>query len=548
VSRGQEAEPAAPVIDIREVAWDHPDAVQLRAAQEAEIRARYRVDEPEPGVHPSAADMTSFFVAYVDSEPAGCGGLRAIDRTHGEIKRMYVVPERRGSGLAPAILRVLEDDATARGWTRLVLETGTGQPEAVRLYEREGYTPIPLFGDYVGEPTSLCFGKALKGDTSTRIRALDGLRGVAALIVLLHHMTLLNPVLAALALVPGTPPPAPGSWTWFGAMSPAFAGEAVLVFFVLSGVVVTLPALRPGFDWLAYFPRRFVRLVLPVLASLLIAFALALVTPQDPATAEGAWAAMFSIRDPDFYLVLSGAELLHGNTVLNGSLWTLAYELLFSLMLPLYVVVAVATRRWWIGVAMLSLLCISLSAHVSPNWTYLPVFLIGSLFAVSLPRLRALVARMTVPQRTVAGIACAALVVGLVTATLPGAAWLPAAPGLSELAGSLPMAVAGLLVFAALLWSPFQWLLELRPVRWLGRVSFSLYLIHAPIVLSTNAVLSGAPWYIRSLVAFPISLVAAELFTRFIEAPAHRWSKVVGRWSRALVDRAAVDRATPGRT
>jgi GNAT superfamily N-acetyltransferase len=148
--------------DIREVVWDHPDAELLREAQQAEIRDRYQVDEPEPGVHPSAADMTCFFVAYVGTEPVACGGMRQIDAAHGEIKRMYVVPARRGTGLAPAILETLEGDARARGWTRVVLETGTSQPEAVRLYEREGYTPIPLFGDYIGETTSLCYEKVLK--------------------------------------------------------------------------------------------------------------------------------------------------------------------------------------------------------------------------------------------------------------------------------------------------------------------------------------------------------------------------------------------------
>jgi putative acetyltransferase len=148
-------------VDIVRVEWDHPDAASLRAAQEAEIRERYEVDEPEPGVHPSAADMTCFYVAYVDGEPAACGGMRAIDAEHGEIKRMYVAPERRGTGLAQAILLELEDDARVRGWTRVVLETGTKQPDAVRLYEREGYTAIPLFGDYIGEATSLCFEKVL---------------------------------------------------------------------------------------------------------------------------------------------------------------------------------------------------------------------------------------------------------------------------------------------------------------------------------------------------------------------------------------------------
>ena len=57
---------------------------------------------------------------------------------------------------------MLEDDARARGWARVVLETGTGQPEAVRLYEREGYQAMPQFGDYIGEATSLCFEKPLK--------------------------------------------------------------------------------------------------------------------------------------------------------------------------------------------------------------------------------------------------------------------------------------------------------------------------------------------------------------------------------------------------
>jgi len=151
----------ANTFDIRPVSWDDADAAALRAEQEAEIRERYGVDDPEPGVHPSAADMTSFYVAYVNGEPAACGGLRAIDSEHGEIKRMYVAPARRGSGLAPAILETLEADGRSRGWTRIVLETGTSQPDAVRLYEREGYHPIPLFGDYIGEETSLCFEKVL---------------------------------------------------------------------------------------------------------------------------------------------------------------------------------------------------------------------------------------------------------------------------------------------------------------------------------------------------------------------------------------------------
>lgn len=527
--------------DIRQVEWDHPDAAALRAAQEAEIRDRYEVDEPEPGVHPSAADMTCFFVAYVDGEPAACGGMRAIDAEHGEIKRMYVVPELRGRGLAQGILHTLEADARARRWNRVVLETGTKQPDAQKLYERAGYSSIPLFGDYIGETTSLCYEKVLTRESTPRIGALDGLRGVAALVVLFHHMLLLNPALSDVDLVPGTPHPTPGTLGWFAAMMPALAGEAILVFFVLSGLVVTLPALRAGFDWLAYFPRRIVRLLLPVLASLILAFVLAVLTPQDPATAGSGWAAAFSFADPNPFLILGGSELFEGNTALNSSLWTLRYELLFSILLPVYVVIGIATRRWWLGVAFLGMVAVALAGHVGSRvWVFLPVFLLGTLIAASLPALRDRVHRMSRTRANVAGVACLLLIVGLLTARAPGVAWMPTGPVLDEIAGTLSIVSAGLLVFAVVLWRPLGWLLELRPIRWLGRISFSLYLVQAPIVLSTNAVLISSPWYVRALIALPITLVVAELFTRFVEAPAHRWSKTVGRWSRSVVDRGAV--------
>ena len=105
--------------------------------------------------------MTCFFVAYVDGEPAACGGMRAIDAEHGEIKRMYVVPERRGSGLAPAVLDVLEDDARARGWTRSCSRRARASPRRCASTSVRATTPIPLFGDYIGETTSLCFEKVL---------------------------------------------------------------------------------------------------------------------------------------------------------------------------------------------------------------------------------------------------------------------------------------------------------------------------------------------------------------------------------------------------
>ncbi|TXN30476.1 GNAT family N-acetyltransferase [Lacisediminihabitans profunda] len=147
---------------VRAVDWDDPAAVTLRDAQRREVSARYGSPDSEPGPAPTADDMVVFLVAYdAAGEPVGCGGLRPLGPTEGEIKRMFVTVPHRGTGVATALLAALEDEARGRGWLRLLLETGDRQPEAVRFYEREGYSRIPNFGHYAGSPISLCFAKAL---------------------------------------------------------------------------------------------------------------------------------------------------------------------------------------------------------------------------------------------------------------------------------------------------------------------------------------------------------------------------------------------------
>ncbi len=143
--------------------WDDPAGAELRRRQRVELDSRYEVADHEPGPPPSAADIDVFLVA-VDRDTAeaiGCGALRRLDSASAEIKRMYVEPRRRGSGVATGLLRALESAATERGWRTLRLETGTAQPEAQRFYRREGYREIPLFGNYVGSTLSVCFEREL---------------------------------------------------------------------------------------------------------------------------------------------------------------------------------------------------------------------------------------------------------------------------------------------------------------------------------------------------------------------------------------------------
>lgn len=148
--------------EIKPVSWDDPDAVRLREAQRVELDARYGTDDHEPGALPTAETMAVFLIARDrDGTAVGCGGLRPLGPDSAEIKRMYVDPAARGTGVATALLRALEDHARELGIPRLLLETGTGQPDAMRFYQREGYEPIEAYGPYRGVSISRCFARDL---------------------------------------------------------------------------------------------------------------------------------------------------------------------------------------------------------------------------------------------------------------------------------------------------------------------------------------------------------------------------------------------------
>ena len=115
-------------------------------------------------VHQFDAPGGHFVMAYVDDVPAAMGGWRRggpDGDTDAEIKRMYVRPAFARRGLARAILSELERTAAASGITRLVLETGTAQPEAIALYTSSGYATIPAFGFYAGYDDSVHLAKTL---------------------------------------------------------------------------------------------------------------------------------------------------------------------------------------------------------------------------------------------------------------------------------------------------------------------------------------------------------------------------------------------------
>lgn len=100
-------------------------------------------------------------VVYEDELPLGCGAIKEYDADTMEIKRMYVVPERRNKGIAGAILSALEQWAVELSYKKCILETGKKQPEAIALYIKHGYRTMPNYGQYAGVENSLCFEKVI---------------------------------------------------------------------------------------------------------------------------------------------------------------------------------------------------------------------------------------------------------------------------------------------------------------------------------------------------------------------------------------------------
>ena len=151
-----------PVIELRVEPYDGPVAQELIAAVQQEYVVRYGGPDDSP-VDPGefAPPDGCFVVAYDGAEAVATGGLRKSENGAMEIKRMYVKPQWRGRGLSRVVLADLEQRARDLGATRIVLETGEKQPEAIRLYETSGYERIDGFGHYACSPMSVSFGKNL---------------------------------------------------------------------------------------------------------------------------------------------------------------------------------------------------------------------------------------------------------------------------------------------------------------------------------------------------------------------------------------------------
>ena len=144
---------------------DKSPGIDLIEAELHDLAVRYGAEDEPDGLAPNqmAPPDGVFFIAWRDGVAVGCGGLRRSRQFDGagEIKRMYVTDGARRTGVGRAVLTAIESEAARLGYKRLILETGTAQPEAIGLYESAGYEPVEPFGIYRESPMSRCYAKEI---------------------------------------------------------------------------------------------------------------------------------------------------------------------------------------------------------------------------------------------------------------------------------------------------------------------------------------------------------------------------------------------------
>lgn len=159
----------SPTVSIQPERADHPQVVALLDALDRYLAELY---DPEANHILSVSELlapeVSFFVARHGQTIVGTGAVRRMPgeadtagQPYGEIKRMYVDPAVRGQRIGQRLLQTLEASLKQQGITLSLLETGIDQREAVRLYERCGYTRRGAFGGYPDNGLSLFMSKAM---------------------------------------------------------------------------------------------------------------------------------------------------------------------------------------------------------------------------------------------------------------------------------------------------------------------------------------------------------------------------------------------------
>jgi peptidoglycan/LPS O-acetylase OafA/YrhL len=372
--------------------------------------------------------------------------------------------------------------------------------------------------------------------SARRIAALDGLRGVSALLVLFHHMLLMLPDFANVAWrVPAAGPHGPVEWLLLRTpLRLLWAGqERALLFFVLSGFVLAVP-------WLAHRPPAYGRFLLNRLCRIYPPYIVAMALAALGSTLLGGHAlsgasvyfnALGWAFQPIWAAVPSLVFVLNtpASEYMNEAVWSLVWEVRVALLFPLLILPIV---RWRLRGVVLALAATLLLRHVATllmpkslsaalnqpqeSFYYAAYFIFGAGVAACRPALLAWFAR----RHRASGLGV--LLLGLLICWYP---W--------PLQHDRMVGVGAAIIIAAIVgdarlgaWFSAGWLL------WLGRRSYSLYLTHLLVVMSVIIACGGRVPLWACAAVLPVALVVADLFQRGVEAPSIRWAQVTLGYTR----------------
>lgn len=324
----------------------------------------------------------------------------------------------------------------------------------------------------------------------SRVSALDSVRGIAALVVVLHHTVLMA----------SAPSPVPGR-------------ASVMVFFVLSGYVLTLSLARADQTYTAFALRRVIRIFAPYAVAILVAASMALLIkpkqiPELSPWFNEWWQTPVSSTMVVRHLLMTGRNW---DFQLDSVAWSLVYELRISLIFP---ILCWATRRWPVVVLFASLLLnLACSAALGCGLRCQP-------FGASSNAETVLMTLYFVPH-FVAGIICAqhSSSIKQTIKTVPSAVLaLISVVLLAQLKQDWSLFAGSVVIVASAAAGRFDAALLCRPALWLGRISYSLYLTHMIVLLTLGHLLNGKlPIVVIDIVIVVVAMPVAEVFYRLIE-------------------------------
>jgi peptidoglycan/LPS O-acetylase OafA/YrhL len=376
----------------------------------------------------------------------------------------------------------------------------------------------------------------------TKINSLDSLRGAAAFVVLCHHLLLIQPA-AWLSYSQSLPFRLENPWSWIYAtpLSLLVNGQAsVLIFFVLSGLVLALSFVgRDRQDYAPFLIKRFTRLWPAFAVAILISAGLQWLAGRIPPAGVSNWFLGSWNVPPSLQVVAQHLELTQFLSKASGELdnpmWSLVHELRISLIFPALVFFAF---RWPFSATALSIVLMpicfvilgsayrDIAASFADTGIYIWLFVAGAVLAANLQIARNLMASLSRPVWTAVWIASLALLM-----FAKGGDIYPLHKAAKLLAAGM-----GAIAIVAMCTGEnrITRLLETPLPAWLGKVSYSLYLIHVPAMLTVFYLFPGAPYLLNAGISLLCALAMAEVLYRRIEAPSMR----IGRnWARQFLRR-----------